>query len=177
MSFYPISDEDVIKFIRVIMGNISSEEIPDEVILTFWHMNKAQYPEDEPLALYATIYNILFFYILPELINNGNVEGGERKEKEASIDIQVKYGKTYDAWMQWWKWFNTRPPIPDLDLKATRLIVINGVRNDDYYTIEQNTNSRTGGAYLGMNGGSTVRNGRNGYVLQRGRWNNGLFRR
>lgn len=177
MAFYPISDEDVVKYIRAIMGNLTEDEISDDTILVFWHMAKEQYPDDEPLALYATIYNVLFFSILPQLINEGVVEGGATREKEGNVEVANTYGKTYEAWMEWWRWFNMRPPIPNLDLSKAQTIIINGVREDKYREITNNINSRSGGAYLGQNGSGFVRNSRDGFVLQRGRWSTfGRFR-
>ena len=178
MAFYPLDDAAVVKYVRAILGGIDSETLPDDAILVFWHMALADTPDNEPLALYRTIYNVVFFHIIPDLLAQGAADGGSLSEKEGSVSITRVWGKTLEAWWMWLKEFENRPPIPNLDFKDARPIIINGVRNDEYETIASAINSRNGRAFLGQNGESLVRSRNSGFVMRNGRWGgwNGFYR-
>lgn len=170
MSFYPLDDQKVVEYVRVILGNLTEDEISDEVILTFWHMAEAEYPDNQPLALYKTIYNIVNFNIIPQLIKVGAADGASLSEKEGSVTVTRVYGKTIEYWWLWLKEFEKHPLIPDLVDKDAALVIINGVRNDKYMEIALDANSRNGRAYLGMGRGATVRSRNSPFVMTNRLW-------
>lgn len=169
MAFYPISDENVIKFVRAILGGLTEEEMPDNVILYQWELEKELHTNEdgsvnEPLALYYTVYDLVQFYIIPQLIKNGYVEGSARSDKEGSVTVSETTGNLIGAWWTWLKEFEARPNIPKLTGMRGGFI-IGGVSKKEFDRVKNDSDSLDGGVYMGQTNQTLIRCGANNFIL------------
>ncbi len=169
MAFYPITDDKVILYVRAILGGLTEEEMPDSVILYQWELEKELHLNDdgtpnEPLALYYTVYDLVQYYIIPQLIKNGLVEGSARSEKEGQVSVSETTGNIIGAWWAWLKEFEARPNIPLL--KGSRGgIIIGGVSKKEFSRVATNEDSLDGGVYMGQTNQMLIRCGSNNFIL------------
>lgn len=144
-----MTDAEIIARIRLLLGNIDDEVLPDAVIQTFldtweYSLDVDNYPDRMPLVVYNTMVSCVRWLIAQE-ISSGNSSVTERLEKIGDETIQIKGGSTFDSWTQFLDWLLANPDYvdPTLDI-VSGLIVIGGTRKDEFCRVKSNPNSRNG---------------------------------
>lgn len=144
-----MTHEERIAYIRVILGDISEQLLPDATIdlfLTRWELqfdvdNK---PENEPLVLWNTTVSCLQ-YLISKTVSSGNI-GTSRTEKIGQEQISVSGGSQLQAWKDLLQYITENPDFIDPSLGGfDNLIIIGGVRKDKFEEVRKNPNSK--GAY------------------------------
>lgn len=142
-----MTDAQIIAYIQILLGSISPETLPEEIILTFLTMEKIRqnYPA-KPERLGVVLYNTLVAcvrWLIAREISSGESSISERLEKIGSETIQVKGGSTYQSWKDFLDWLLDNPDYVDPSLNANSgLVIIGGVRNDEFHRIKDHPNSR-----------------------------------
>jgi len=144
-----VTDEKIIELVRNLLGNISTEEIPDSMILFFWTKWSISYdltknPDRFPIALYNTILDCVRWLIVQE-VSSGNSSVTERMEKIGDETISVKGGSTWQSWKDFLDWLELHPEYIDPSLRFnSSLVIIGGVRRDEFFRVKNDPNSRNG---------------------------------
>lgn len=142
-----MTDQEIIDRIRLLLGSVSEEVLPDSVIETFLLMEKARQdypakPERLPLVIYNTMVSCVNWLILQE-ISSGEASITERLEKIGDETIQVKGGSSYKNWKDFLEWLLANPDYVDPSLNAvSSLVIVGGVRQNEYWRVKGNPNSR-----------------------------------
>lgn len=144
-----MTDEEVIERIRLLLGGISEEELPDAVIQMFlykWEvsMDVANHPERWPLVIYNTVLDCVRWLIFQE-VQSGASSVTERLEKIGDETISVKGGSTFQSWQDMLDWLLANPEYidPSLAFNAS-LVIIGGVRKDEFFRVKNSPNSYNG---------------------------------
>lgn len=144
-----MTDDEIIALVRQFLGNISQEELPDNIILFFFNKWKVTYdldnhPERYPLAIYNTVIDCVRWLIVQE-VSSGASSVTERFEKIGDETISVKGGSTYKSWQDFLDWLLDNPDyiIPDAGFNSS-LVIIGGVRKDEFFRVKNNPNSYNG---------------------------------
>ena len=144
-----MTHEERIAYIRVILGDISEQLLPDatiELFLSRWELqfdvdNK---PQNEPLVLWNTTVSCLQ-YLISKTVSSGNI-GTSRTEKIGQEQISVTGGSQLQAWKDLLQYITENPDFIDPSLGGfDNLIIIGGVRKDKFEEVRKNPNSK--GAY------------------------------
>lgn len=144
-----MTDEQIIARIRILLGNISEEVLPDSVIEMFlgvwkYSMDVERYPERMPLVVYNTMIDCVRWLIVQE-VSSGNSSITERLEKIGDETISVKGGSTWSSWKDFLEWLLANPDYVDPSINTVAsLVVIGGVRRDEFCRVKNNLNSRNG---------------------------------
>ena len=144
-----MTDEQIIDRIRILLGNISEEVLPDPVIEMFlgvwkYSMDVERYPERMPLVVYNTMIDCVRWLIVQE-VSSGNSSITERLEKIGDETISVKGGSTWSSWKDFLEWLLANPDYVDPSINTVAgLVVIGGVRRDEFCRVKNNPNSRNG---------------------------------
>ncbi|EFM7019273.1 hypothetical protein BAU67_001840 [Escherichia coli] len=139
-------DKPLIDMMRLLLGNIDEETLPDEVIKTFLDMEKLKlnYPEDKsklPLLKYNVLIQLVRWLMMQE-VSSGNASISSRLEKIGDETIEIRGGSSYAQWAQFLDWLLAHPDYVDSDLDAYgRMVIIGGVRVDEYNRVKMNKNS------------------------------------
>lgn len=142
-----MTDQEIIDYIRLMLGSISPEILPDQVIETFLMMEKvrqdyANHPERLPIIIYNTTVSCVRWLIMQE-ISSGESSITERMEKIGDETIQVKGGSTYQSWRDFLDWLIANPDYIDPSLNAVgKLVIVGGVRQDEFDRVKFNPNSK-----------------------------------
>lgn len=145
-----MTDQEIVAYIRLLLGSISPEVLPDEIILAFLAIekSKANYPSDDntPCTVYYVIYNTLVdvvrWLILQE-VNTGEASITDRLEKIGDETIQIKGGSPYQNWKDFLDWLLENPGYVNDCLSAVRgLVIVGGVREDEFNRVKYDRNSR-----------------------------------
>lgn len=142
-------EERVIELVRAFLGNISSEELPDQTILLFWNkwaisFDLEKYPDRFGLALYNTVIDCVRWLIVQE-VSSGNSSVRERMEKIGDETISIKGGSSWESWKDFLDWLLLNPDYIDPSLSQNAsLIIIGGVRKDEFFRVKNNPNSYNG---------------------------------
>ena len=141
-----MTHEERIIYIRVVLGDISEQLLPDATIdlfLTRWELyfdvdNK---PEKEPLVLWNTTVSCLQ-YLISKTVSSGNVGTG-RVEKIGQEQISITGGSQIQAWKDLLQYITENPEIIDPSLGGLDgLIIIGGVRKDQFEQVRKDPNSK-----------------------------------
>lgn len=141
-----MSDEDIIKRIRLILGNVDEEVLPDAVILMFlekWKVSLQydKHPERLGLIVYNTVIDCVRWIIIQE-VASGESSVTKRMEKIGDETISVEGGNSLKYWKDLLDWLLANPDFIDPDLNTeTGLVVIGGVRRDRRCAVKSNPNS------------------------------------
>jgi len=143
-----MTDQEIIDYIRLLLGSIVEEALPDLVIQTFLPMEKMRqeldkYPERLPLVIYNTLVSCVRWLIMQE-VASGESSITERLEKIGDETIQVKGGSSYKSWKDFLDWLLMNPDYVDPSLNAvSSLVIIGGVRRDEFNRVKYNPNSKS----------------------------------
>ena len=143
-----MTDQQIIDYIRLLLGSISEEVLPDLVIETFLAMEKirqdyANHPERLPIIIYNTLVSCVRWLIMQE-VSSGESSITERMEKIGDETIQVKGGSTYQSWKDFLDWLLANPDYVDPSLNAvSSLVIIGGVRRDEFNRVKFGPNSKS----------------------------------
>jgi hypothetical protein len=144
-----MTDQQIIDRIRLLLGNISEEELPDAVILMFlekwkYTMEVEKYPDRWPLVIYNTMLDSVRWLIVQE-VSSGAAAIRERFEKIGDETISVKGGSTWETWKDFLDWLEANPEYVDPSLQFnSSLVIIGGVRQDEFWRVKGNCNSYNG---------------------------------
>lgn len=145
-----MTDQEIIAYIRLLLGSIPPEVLPDETILAFLAIEKvkANWPNpnsttcDMWRVIYNTLVDVVRWLILQE-VNSGEASITERLEKIGDETIQVKGGSTYQNWKDFLDWLQANPDYVNDCLSAvSSLVIIGGVRQDEFWRVKCDRNSR-----------------------------------
>ncbi len=143
-----MTDEEFIERIRLLLGNPDQETIPDTVILTFLQVQKLQFdytnhPETAPYIIYNTLVACLRWLIAKD-ITSGESLVTRRREKIGQEEIEVELsGNSISSWKDFLDFIEANPDYIDPALESVRgLVVIGGVREDEYHRVKWDPNSR-----------------------------------
>ena len=145
-----MTDQEIIAYIRLLLGSIPPEVLPDETILAFLAIEKVKdnwpNPNSTTCDMWRVIYNTLVdvvrWLILQE-VNSGEASITERLEKIGDETIQVKGGSTYQNWKDFLDWLQANPDYVNDCLSAvSSLVIIGGVRQDEFWRVKGDRNSR-----------------------------------
>lgn len=143
-----MTDQEIINYIRLLLGSISEEALPDLVIQTFLSMEKVRqdlinHPERTPLVIYNTLVACVRWLIMQE-VSSGESSITERMEKIGDETISVKGGSSYQNWKDFLDWLLLNPDYVDPSLNAVKsYIIIGGVRQDEFRRVKNDPNSKS----------------------------------
>lgn len=143
-----MTDQEIIDYIRLLLGSISDDAIPDLVIQTFLSMEKIRqdlvnHPDRLPLVIYNTLVSSVRWLIMQE-ISSGEASITERMEKIGDETIQVKGGSSFQNWKDFLDWLLANPDYVDPSLNAVRsFVIIGGVRQDEFRRVKNDPNSKS----------------------------------
>lgn len=133
-------------YIRIILGSPSTDILPDapiELFLNRWELyfDVANTPENEPYVLYNTVISTLQ-WLIAFASSHGDTYT-ERTEKIGQELITIKGGSQLQAWMDLLKYIEVNPEYVDARLKngLEHLIIVGGVRKDEYARVKRDPNS------------------------------------
>ncbi|QPI18061.1 hypothetical protein POP15_013 [Pectobacterium phage POP15] len=164
--------EEVIEIVRALLGNIPEEELPDAIIKLFynkWSNSLCGGKElSFSLVLYYTIMDCVRWLMAQE-IASGNSSIRERFEKIGDETISVKGGSSLDSWKDFLDFLEKNPEYVDPCLSFnSSLVIIGGVRKDEFFRVKNNPNSYNGFMEQGVYPTKAV--------PHRSRWNNSTRR-
>lgn len=142
----PDPDQPLIDIMRLLLGNIDEETLPDEVIKTFLDMEKLKLnypaePDKLPLLKYNVLVQLVRWLMMQE-VSSGNASISSRLEKIGDETIEIRGGSSYAQWKDFLDWLLAHPDYVDSDLDAYgRMIIIGGVRVDEYNRVKMHGNS------------------------------------
>lgn len=143
-----MTDQEIIDYIRLLLGSISVEALPDLVIQTFLSMEKVRqdvvnYPERMPLVIYNTLVACVRWLVMQE-VASGESSITERMEKIGDETISVKGGSSYQNWKDFLDWLLLNPDYVDPSLNSVRsYVIIGGVRQDEFHRVKNDPNSKS----------------------------------
>lgn len=145
-----MTDQEIIDRIRLLLGSISEEVLPDAIIEQFLLLEKARanYPQPDSTScdLARVIYNTLVDcvrWLIMQEVNTGESSITDRLEKIGDETIQVKGGSTYQGWKDFLDWLTENPDYVDPCLNSVKsLVIVGGVRQDEFKRVKFNPNSR-----------------------------------
>lgn len=144
-----MTDEQIVELVRQLLGNISPEDLPDNIIMFFYEKWKYTYdlenhPERFPVVLYNTVLDCVRWLIVQE-VASGASSVTERFEKIGDETISVKGGSTWKSWQDFLDWLLENPDYIDPSLAFnSSLVIIGGVRKDRFLSAKNNPNSVNG---------------------------------
>lgn len=144
-----MTDEQIIQRIRILLGNISEEDLPTTVIEMFlstwkYSMDVENHPERLPLAVYNTMISCVNWLIVQE-VSSGNSSVTERLEKIGDETISIKGGSSWASWKDFLEWLLENPDYVDPSLNnVSGLVIVGGVRWGEYHRVKCDRDSRNG---------------------------------
>lgn len=145
------SQEDSLsKFVRILLGNVSPEVLPPETLALFVEMAVMKYdlenhPEKLPNVKYDAMVQAVRWLMIQE-VASGESSISSRLEKIGDETIEVRIGQTtWQGWKDFLDWLVANPDYVDSELDACgRLVIIGGVREDEFQRVKRNRNSVCG---------------------------------
>lgn len=150
-----MTDEQIIARIRLLLGNIDDESLPDAVIQVFldtwkFSLDVANHPERMPVVVYNTLIACVRWLIAQE-IASGAAGISERLEKIGDETISIKGGSTWASWKDFLDWLLLNPDYVDPSINnVSGLVIIGGTRRDEFCRVKNDPNSRNGYAEQGI---------------------------
>lgn len=140
--------EDFIKIVRALLGNITEEELPDAIIKMFYYKWKESLCGGKELSfslvLYYTVMDCVRWLMAQE-ISSGASSIRERFEKIGDETISIKGGSSLDSWKDFLDFLEKNPEYVDPCLAVnSSLVIIGGVRKDEFFRVKNNPNSYNG---------------------------------
>jgi hypothetical protein len=150
-----VTEEELIAHIRALLGNVGEDVLPDSIITMFimkWTiaLDLEKYPERFNLMVYNTVVDCLRWLIFQE-VSSGNASITERFEKIGDETISIKGGSAFKNWQDLLDWLLLNPDYIDPSLNIVgNLVIVGGVRNDEFCRVKNNPNSRNGYSEQGL---------------------------
>lgn len=144
-----MQDDEVVDVIRNLLGGLTVEDMPNSMLNFFWLKWKNYYNvQDKPkmfsLAVYNTVVDCVRWLIAQE-VSSGSSSVTERLEKIGDETISIKGGSTLQSWKDFLDWLELNPDYIDPSLNASKsLVIIGGVRKDEFSRVKRNPNSYDG---------------------------------
>nr|DAH54729.1 MAG TPA: hypothetical protein [Caudoviricetes sp.] len=137
-------------FVRILLGNVSPEVLPPETLALFVEMAAMKYdlenhPERLPNVKYDAMVQAVRWMMVQE-VASGESSISSRLEKIGDETIEVRVGQTtWQGWRDFLDWLVANPDYVDSELDACgRLVIIGGVRNDEFQRVKRHRNSVCG---------------------------------
>lgn len=151
------SEDDIIDFVELVLGNPDSDMLPESVITAYIGILEDRYDldtEGDYIAYYCVLNSI--DYIKRYLLKNGTgVAGSSVKEKEGSLQYESSQTGDYgliDGWEDIKLDFmsNVNQYLPNLDKYKNKvgMIHIGGVSRQEVLKVKRNNNLLKGGTDL-----------------------------
>lgn len=145
------SQEDSLSaFVRILLGNVSPEVLPPETLALFVEMAVMKYdlenhPEKLPNVKYDAMVQAVRWLMIQE-VASGESSISSRLEKIGDETIEVRIGQTtWQGWKDFLDWLVANPDYVDSELDACgRLVIIGGVREDEFQRVKRHKNSVCG---------------------------------
>lgn len=145
-----MTEDELVEFVRFILGGVGEDTLPDDVIRMFVRIQSAarNYPEDEsqlPYVKYDTVISSAR-WIMTNGITNFNATISERLEKIGDETISIKTENNWiESWNDFLDWLMANPGYIDPTLNDTGgVVIIGGVRKDEYDRVKNDSNSVNG---------------------------------
>lgn len=140
--------EEFIEIVRALLGNITEDELPDAIIKMFYYKWKNSQCGDKELSfsliLYYTVMDCVRWLMAQE-ISSGNSSIRERFEKIGDETISIKGGSSLDSWKDFLDFLEKNPEYIDPCLSMnSSLVIIGGVRKDEFFRVKNSDNSYNG---------------------------------
>lgn len=144
-----MTNEQILELVRNLLGGLTEEEMPDNMIIFFWMKWSLTYDlpnhhDKIPLAIYNTVVDCVRWLIIQE-VASGNSSVTERLEKIGDETISVKGGSSLKSWQDFLDWLELHPDYidPSLAFNAS-LVIIGGVRKNEFFRVKNDCNSFNG---------------------------------
>lgn len=142
-----MTDEEIIAYIRVLLGSISTDTISDDVIQVFLTKEEtaqdvATYSDRQPVVIFNTMIDCVRWLIAQE-VSSGDASITERMEKIGDETIQIKSGSSVTTWQDFLDWLYENPDYVDSSLTSQSKVLIGGVRKDRFNSVKRNVNSKS----------------------------------
>lgn len=146
-----MTEDELVEFVRFILGGVGEDTLPDDVIRMFVRIQSAarNYPEDEsqlPYVKYDTVISSAR-WIMTNGITNFNATISERLEKIGDETISIKTENNWiESWNDFLDWLMANPGYidPTLNDTGSGVVIIGGVRKDEYDRVKNDSNSLNG---------------------------------
>lgn len=146
-----MTEDELVEFVRFILGGVGEDTLPDDVIRMFVRIQSAarNYPEDEsqlPYVKYDTVISSAR-WIMTNGITNFNATISERLEKIGDETISIKTENNWiESWNDFLDWLMANPGYidPALNDTGSGVVIIGGVRKDEYDRVKNDSNSLNG---------------------------------
>lgn len=143
--------QELVDFVRLMIGDVDESTLPTKIIETFLEMQAQAlgYPENPaqlPLLKFNTVVACVR-WIMVSGVTNFNATISERLEKIGDETISIK---TENNWMESWSdfldWLLANPGYidPTLNDTSSGVVIIGGVRKDEYDRVKNDSNSLNG---------------------------------
>lgn len=146
----PEETQELVAFVRLMIGGVDEATLPTEIIETFLQMQSQElgYPENPaqlPLLKFNTVVQCVR-WIMVSGVANFNATISERLEKIGDETISVKENDWIETWTDFLDWLLANPGYIDPTLNGTGcgVIIIGGVRKDEYDRVKNDSNSLNG---------------------------------
>lgn len=143
-------EDSLSAFVRILLGNVSQEVLPPETLALFVEMAVMKYdlenhPEKLPNVKYDAMVQAVRWLMIQE-VASGESSISSRLEKIGDETIEVRIGQTtWQGWRDFLDWLVANPDYVDSELDACgRLVIIGGVREDEFQRVKRNRNSVCG---------------------------------
>lgn len=143
-------EDSLAAFVRILLGNVSPEILPPETLALFVEMAVMKYdlenhPEKLPNVKYDAMVQAVRWLMIQE-VASGESSISSRLEKIGDETIEVRIGQTtWQGWKDFLDWLVANPDYVDSELDACgRLVIIGGVREDEFQRVKRHRNSVCG---------------------------------
>jgi hypothetical protein len=155
-----MTQEEVLTAVYLVLGNPSTDLLPNEIVNHFIDQWEILYPLDTKscMLIYKTVISSVN-YIISKLTNEGDgTTGGiRRREKEGDVEIEEEYknGSPVDGWTNWLNLFLKDPTllIPCLasedGFSSNAMPIVTGLDREKYINVLGNPNNISGGGRIG----------------------------
>lgn len=149
--------EELIQKIRMLLGNVNDQVLPDDVIEMFLETWETYYnypadPSKLPLIIYNTVVSCLQWLLVND-VTSGNSSLNERLEKIGDETISIKQQNSssiFKNWQDMLDYILDNPQYVDPTLNGAARVIIGGTRRDQSCTIKRDRNGLNGYDVTGM---------------------------
>lgn len=142
-----MTQEEVIAYIRIILGNVPDTTLPDTVIILFYnrwslYFDLANNPEKLPLVLWNTCVSCLHWLLTATTVSGDTYTS--KSEQVGDVKVSISGGTSqYKAWKDLLDFITENPDYVDPTLSNKGLtIVVGGVRQSILDEVRKNPDSR-----------------------------------
>ena len=155
-----MTQEEVLTSVYLVLGNPSTDLLPNEVVNHFIDQWEILFPLDTKSCMltYKTVISSVN-YMISKLTNEGDgVDGGtKRREKEGDVEIEEEYknGSLAGSWSDWLDMFLKDPTLllpclaSEEGFSSNAMPIVTGLNREKYINVLGNPNNISGGARIG----------------------------